>query len=273
MWPAVTEEALMRRLLSVVVVLSFVASARMAEALPVIQPAAQDFGSMPVGLTRALVETFFVSKAFTVAMSPDENPLKALARISGRDAGDFFVDPDCVSTKPSPCRVTVYFLPKSPGQKSATLEVTVNGQTGTAALSGTGVGGKYSGKIVFKHSVIGPYGSNVYSAEVLVLGERAYCGGTIVDVDQGQTQTYPLTGPGLIQIVWNGADTYTINFACPNPSQNQPQAEWREEISSYKQKGKNGETLKGSWSEPAPETDPLNKVSGVIQMSWELTAR
>jgi len=272
MWPAVTEEALMRRLLGVVV-LSLVASARMAEALPVIQPAAQDFGSMPVGLTRALVETFFVSKAFTVAMSPDENPLKALARISGRDAGDFFVDPDCVSTKPSPCRVTVYFLPKSPGQKSATLEVTVNGQTGTAALSGTGVGGKYSGKIVFKHSVIGPYGSNVYSAEVLVLGERAYCGGTIVDVDQGQTQTYPLTGPGLIQIVWNGADTYTINFACPNPSQNQPQAEWREEISSYKQKGKNGETLKGSWSEPAPETDPLNKVSGVIQMSWELTAR
>jgi hypothetical protein len=168
------------------------------------------------------------------------------------------------------CEVDVYFLPHSPGRKSAALTAQANGQAATAALSGVGVSDGYSGHITYQHTIVGSHGRTNYSVDVVVVSGRAFCKGTLVDVDDGGTETTSLDGAGLFELRWNDAKEYGFQFASPNPSQNQPTGEWSEAISSYKQQGEPLDRLKGGWTEPAPETDEVNGVTGTEQMSWEL---
>jgi hypothetical protein len=261
----------------IVVVLSIGPLEQPSAAAPTLTPTSHDFGNSEIGLPRATVDQFIASGfpfvfKFRIGLAPNDGDPRALQlNITGISARDFSVDPDCHLTAAGQCDFAeVYFLPRTPGPKTATLEARINGQTASAALSGVGVTGKYSGQIAFQHTIIGTHGRNSYSADVLVVGERAFCSGNAVDVSEGGTQTTSLNGPGLFELRWNDGTTYSFEFACPNPSQNQPKAAWSEAISSYQQQGKTGDPLKGSWSEPAPETDEVNAVTGTIRMSWKL---
>jgi hypothetical protein len=244
-------------------------------ATPVTSQAALDFGQMLLGLTRNLAAGFGpFSKTVAITLAPDDGPVAAVnIRITGPDAAEFFAEPLCQASGASTCSVDVYFLPRTPGVKHATMVVTANGHTATTTLTGTGVGGKYSGTISYKRTIVGPYGNYTFNADIAILGEKAFCQGSIIDVSEGGTKTFSLNGPGLFELRWNGAAEYEMTMSCPDPSQNHQRAEWADSFESYKQKGANGQTLKGSWSEPAPETDPINGVTGTIQMTWELVGR
>lgn len=268
----------------VVVVASIGLLERPSAATPVLNPTSHDFGTSEIGLTRPLLNGFLDSGlpfrfTFSITLAPDDGARAAVqvnitAPAGSPDGQDFSVELDCPSSPASHCDAEVYFLPHSPGRKSAALTVHANGHTAQAALSGVGVvGGKYTGTIGYQHTIVGGHGRSNYSVDVLVVSEQAFCKGTLVDVGDGGTQTTSLDGPGLFELRWNGADEYAFQFACPNPSQNQAEAAWAEAIESYQQQLKPKQskaTLTGKWSEPAPETDELNGVTGNIQMTWAL---
>jgi len=118
---------------------------------------------------------------------------------------------------------------------------------------------------------------------VNVLGGAAVCSGseTIHEAASGTTRG-AINGPGLIAVEF-GPDTanklsYRITAACPGPAYPGANAGPPTTISqgthqeTYTQPATSvGMTpLTGTWQIPAPETDPVNGVTGTLRVTWSL---
>jgi hypothetical protein len=95
------------------------------------------------------------------------------------------------------------------------------------------------------------------------------CTGASDDMSQGQLTHVDLRGPGLFHITFDPArGQYTFEVACPSAT-HPAESSWTDTNSSYKQRGKEGETVKGSWDTPS-DVDPINGQTGRKVMSWNL---
>jgi hypothetical protein len=196
----------------------------------------------------------------------------------------------------------VDFRPTTTGRKAATLLVTDNhGQRVTAALTGEGVTGVgcrmqvvycnyahlYSGTFIWTSTLAAPGSQDGEHVQVDVANGVATCNGSASSSEQGNTRTGAITGSGLIAIEFERDDAYRpvyrITVACPTPAwpagengepatPSRPAELGHNEQKSYDQpaSGPPGMTLRGSYSNPAPETDALNGVTGTVSVSWEL---
>jgi hypothetical protein len=127
----------------------------------------------------------------------------------------------------------------------------------------------YRGTIEFLWEVQGPAGSMKERWVASVTASGVQCTGAIDDISQGQLTHTDLRGPGLFHITFDPArGQFTFELACPNAS-HPNESSWTDTNSSYKQRGKEGETLKGSWDEPS-DVDPVNNQTGRKKMSWNL---
>ena len=145
-------------------------------------------------------------------------------------------------------------LPRLPGLGSLTVPATQN---------------DYRGSIDFLWEVQGPAGwmKERWTASVNASGVQ--CTGTSDDMSQGQLTHVDLRGPGLFHLVFDSAQgQFTFEVACPNATRPN-ESSWSDSNSSFKQPGKEGLTLKGSWNTPSDE-DPVNGVTGRKTMSWNL---
>ena len=121
--------------------------------------------------------------------------------------------------------------------------------------------------------------------EVNVVSGRAACQGTASSSENGVTRTGRISGPGLIAVEFErdaNRPVYRIIVACPTPdwpagpnaepaTPSRPAELGHGEQESYKQPATvPGMTLTGSYSNPAPETDALNGVTGTVTVSWHL---
>ena len=145
-------------------------------------------------------------------------------------------------------------LPRVPGLGSLTVPQTQN---------------DYRGTIEFLWEVKGPAGSMKERWVASVNATGVQCTGTSDDISQGQLTHTDLRGPGLFHITFDPArGQFTFEVACPNAT-HPNESSWTDTNSSYKQRGKEGETLKGSWDEPS-DVDPVNNQTGRKTMSWNL---
>jgi hypothetical protein len=127
----------------------------------------------------------------------------------------------------------------------------------------------YRGTIEFLWEVQGSAGwmKERWTASVNATGVQ--CTGASDDMSQGQLTHTDLRGPGLFHITFDPArGQYTFEVACPNATRPN-ESSWTDTNASYKQRGKEGETLKGSWDEPS-DVDPVNGQTGRKTMSWNL---
>lgn len=104
------------------------------------------------------------------------------------------------------------------------------------------------------------------------------CDGTAKDTDVGGTKVGRIVGPGLLAIEFKrdsiGKLVYEVTVACPTPAwpdtPSQPAELGHFGQESYEQPATAiGMNLKGGSSYPAPETDPVNGVTGTVSVSWE----
>lgn len=214
---------------------------------------------------------------------------------------------------PGSCWLRVWFQPSSPGPKTGTIRVySLSGGRSsmtTITLRGTGVGGgcvytvvqgcnyapMYYGTFTWTHTIISPISSYAEDVKVDVLGEVATCEVTAKSTDNGNSSVGTVVhGKGLIAVEFvdnaknPGTDstkvTYRISVACPSPaypatadaaatpSRPADLGDFSQE--TYEQRiGAIGRDLIGTTSQPAPETDPVNKVGGRLELHWSLKRR
>ena len=102
-------------------------------ATPTLSPTSHDFGKSEIGLPRATADQFLASGVpflfkFRISLGPDDDPGALQLSITGdpitgASARDFSVDPNCHLTAARQCDFAdVYFLPRTTGRKTATLE-------------------------------------------------------------------------------------------------------------------------------------------------------
>jgi len=140
---------------------------------------------------------------------------------------------------------------------------------GLGTLKPVAVQNDYRGSIEFVWEVQGPAGSMKLRWSATVNASGVQCTGAEDEVSQGQLTHTDLRGPGLFQIRFEPArGQYTFEGACPNAA-HPTESSWTDTDSSYEQRGKEGETLKGSWDEPS-DVDPANNQTGRKMMSWNL---
>jgi hypothetical protein len=127
----------------------------------------------------------------------------------------------------------------------------------------------YRGSIEFLWEVKGSHGWSKERWSASVSASGVQCTGTSDVSSDGQVTHVDLHGPGLFHITFDPArGEYTFEVACPDATRPN-ESSWTDTNSSYKQRGKEGQTLKGSWDEPSDE-DPVNGQTGRKTMSWNL---
>ena len=104
------------------------------------------------------------------------------------------------------------------------------------------------------------------------------CAGEAKDTYYGQTKTGQIIGPGLLAVEFtkdaNGKLVYEITAACPTPAYPGEVVQPAElgvtiGLESYEQPATSKRmNLQGGSTYPAPETDPLNGVSGTVSVTW-----
>jgi hypothetical protein len=126
----------------------------------------------------------------------------------------------------------------------------------------------YRGHIDFTWEVKGPAGSMKRHWTATVNATSVDCLGAEDATSQGQTNHTDLHGPGLLQIRFESEQEYSFEVACPSP-EHPTESSWTDMERSETQRGKQGETLKGSWDTPSDD-DPANNQTGHKAMSWNL---
>ena len=149
----------------------------------------------------------------------------------------------------------------------------------------------YRGSFSWQSTLLGPYGQNHRTVTVNVINGRATCEGSETDViiskvgDQTYTTTEvgTINGPGLIAVEFDQDSedglVYRVTGACPSPqwqASRQMPSQPAELGSSYYEQSYNqpatetGMDLVGNRSEPHPDTDQQNGVSGAMRVTWSL---
>jgi hypothetical protein len=257
-----------------------------------VTPARHDFGRVGVGVPTGTFFTLASSTGDSLALS-----------ITGTDAGDFSGAPatmscaDATGRPSATCRILLNFQPQSPGVKTASLVVTNRrGERATASLRGEGVAQLCEAKLVpcnYAHLYSGSFGwtrsirsaraSTEISVAVSVVKGVATCSGSQTMWDEASGRmTGPIAGRGLIAVEFaedtSGAPTYNITAVCPtvdHPDMGGPshpaELGGENEQQSYPQSTTAvGQDLVGGHSYPAPETDDVNGVTGVVTVRWDL---
>jgi hypothetical protein len=198
------------------------------------------------------------------------------------------------------CNYVVAFRPKSLGPKTANLFVTdTRGNRATLQLKGEGVepvctnewvfcnyAHLYSGTFGWTSGLAGPGSQYNEHVQVDIVNGVAMCNGAATSTSQGTSRTGAIHGNGIaaIQFVNDSAGklVYRITVACPTPawpagSNGEPATpSERAELGHNDQQSYDQPAtapamdLIGSRSNPAPETDQLNGVTGNVVVRWAL---
>ena len=149
----------------------------------------------------------------------------------------------------------------------------------------------YRGSFSWQSTLLGPYGQNRRTVTITVVNGQATCDGSETDViiskvgDQTYTTTEvgTINGPGLIAVEFDQDSedglVYRVTGACPSPqwqASRQMPSQPAELGSSYYEQSYNqpatetGMDLVGNRSEPHPDTDQQNGVSGAMRVTWSL---
>ena len=261
-----------------------------------ITPSSHDFGKVPV-----LGNGYHT---FQVTLPTGAQPTDTMhVGIVGADGRHFkgvpgFLSPTSCYGSPSvwrtgSCEVTVEFMPLSVGVKSVTLLVTDSrGGRATSALRGEGVAFKclmevvscnyaflYSGTFTWSSTVASPVSKTTTSVTVNVRRGVATCDGSETIMDNGNSQTQSITGKGLIAVEFLRDSAkrlvYNITAACPLPAAvgtpSGPAELGHNDMQSYPTRATAvGMDLIGANIYAAPETDPVNNVTGNVNVSWSL---
>ncbi len=138
----------------------------------------------------------------------------------------------------------------------------------------------YSGTFGWSHSIIAPKSEHYENVTVsLSPTGQVGCNGGVREIDNGRTTTGSITGNGLLGIQFQldsmNAMTYRIIGACPSVagmgSPVRPADLDDNSMETYQQPANVGQgqpILVGSSVYPAPETDPVNSVTGQVRVSW-----
>ena len=181
-----------------------------------------------------------------------------------------------------------------PSQRYQVATLVVGAVDGHGAVAGTRQGQcqmkvvscnyahNYSGTFIWSKTLTGSASRNTERVQVEVVRGVASCNGAETDTENGRTLTGPVVGPGLIAVEFE-KNIYRITVACPSPdwpatpdaaaTPSRPAELGHNDQQSYDQPAPPpGANLVGSYSNPAPETDPVNAVTGLVTVSWELCA-
>lgn len=135
----------------------------------------------------------------------------------------------------------------------------------------------YDGNFGWINNLQAPNSQHFEQVTITSLKGVANCIGTVREVENGVTRTGQIKGPGLIGIQFEldslNKLVYRITGACPSVagmgSPVRP-ADLSDSRETYEQRATViGQTpLAGTSRYPAPETDPVNSVTGQVQVSW-----
>jgi hypothetical protein len=195
----------------------------------------------------------------------------------------------------------LYFVPKRVGPQSAQLIVPFPGERWVGAvLTGEGIPGcvmkvvscnygpLYSGLFSWSRNLISPGSEHKESVQVKITDGVAKCLGTATDTENGRSITGIIDGPGLFAVEFEPDShfpmAYRITAACPTPAypaipedgveatKSQPAELGHNDQNSEKQPAKEiaQASVEGTIQYEAPETDPVNGVTGTVAISWSL---
>lgn len=139
----------------------------------------------------------------------------------------------------------------------------------------------YTGRFSWTISLNAPASQFKEQVAVSVNNGVANCLGTVHETSNGQTQSGTVSGPGLfaVEFVLDSANNnvYRITAACPSVagmgSPVQPAELGHHDMTTYEQAASAiaQKVMQGTSNYPAPETDPVNNVTGVVQVTWNIT--
>lgn len=139
----------------------------------------------------------------------------------------------------------------------------------------------YSGQFSWTITLNGPSSQFHEQVTVSVKNGVADCLGTVRETSNGQTTSGKVSGPGLFAVEFELDSTdklvYRITAACPTAagmgSPVQPAELGHHDLETYKQRATAiaQKVLQGSSNYPAPETDEANRVTGTVQVTWNIT--
>jgi hypothetical protein len=139
----------------------------------------------------------------------------------------------------------------------------------------------YNGTFYWTIDLKGPAGESSWKVQMAFQNGVASCGGTQTDISNGQTTVEQIRGNGLIAVEFNKDNNnnweYVITGACPAPpwmgAPGRP-AELGHDpyhyIDPQPAKKLAQDSLIGSLTYPAPESDPANGVTGSVNVRWKL---
>ena len=139
----------------------------------------------------------------------------------------------------------------------------------------------YSGQFSWTNTLNGPASQFHEQVTVTVKDGAANCLGTVRETSNGQTTSGTVSGPGLFAVEFERDSAnqvvYRITAACPTAagmgSPVQKAELGHHDMETYQQRPATigQKSLKGSSNYPAPETDPVNHVTGTVQVTWDIT--
>ncbi len=210
------------------------------------------------------------------------------------------------------CYLRVWFQPSSPGPKTGTIRVysVGGGRSTTTNITLRGIGEEgcvytvvqgcnyapmYYGSFNWTHTITSPTSSYTEDVNVDVLFGVATCNVTARSIDNGQASVGTVVaGKGLVAVEFvnnapnsrtNASEVvYRISVACPSPvfpatadaaaTPSRPADLGDFSQGTYEQRIKAvGLDLIGTISQPAPETDSINRVGGRLELHWSLKRR
>ena len=139
----------------------------------------------------------------------------------------------------------------------------------------------YSGEFSWTNTIKGTVSELHEQITVGVKNGVADCLGTVRETSNGQTTTGKVSGPGLFAVEFERDSAnklvYRITAACPTAegmgSPVQRAELGHHDLETYQQRATSigQKALQGSSNYPAPETDPVNHVTGSVQVTWNIT--
>jgi hypothetical protein len=146
----------------------------------------------------------------------------------------------------------------------------------------------YSGLFSWSRNLISSGSEHKESVQVKITDGVAKCLGTATDTENGRSITGIIDGPGLFAVEFEPDShfplVYRITAACPTPAypaipedgveatKSQPAELGHNDQNSEKQPAKEiaQASVEGTIQYKAPETDPVNGVTGTVAISWSL---
>ena len=139
----------------------------------------------------------------------------------------------------------------------------------------------YSGQFSWTNTLKGPTSLHHEQVTVGVNNGVANCLGSVQDTDNGETKAGKISGPGLFAVEFERDSAnklvYRITAACPtaegmgSPVQRAELGHNDHETYEQRATAIGQKELKGGSNTPAPETDPLNGVTGTLKVTWSVT--